>query len=563
MTHPFLPTGLAVLARWYPWPVTVSEELRRAVSELGWETTGETVVKAGYVAGVLAACLTVLPGLRLAGPPGGFVAIALGLGLVHAVHTGPVIGHRIQRTRALGDAPGLLARGVMRMRVTASPETAATFAAKTGDGPLAASLARHVRRGRHTGQSGLSSFVDDWGERFVPLSRAVALLPAAASAPPDRRDHILDRALSTVLDGTREEMRSFAAEIRGPTTALYAFGVLLPTALVALLPAAGAAGLAIAPATVVLTYNMFLPALLVATGAWLLSQRPLVFPPPDARSHPSADVSKFAVVAGPAVGIAAWIIVAPLVPWWGPPIAALGLGLGSFLWLYYRPVVAVYDEIHAGEAALPAALSLTGRRIAEGQSVEAAMASSEGELDGPLGAVFAETRRQQRQRKVGLEAAMFGDYGTLQRLPSRRIQSSMQLLVLAATAGRPAGDALLSLADHLTAFDRIQREARHELAYVCRTLSSTALLFGPLVAGATVALGDGMAGEAFAGEAVSLSWLGGPIGVYVLVMAVVLTGLATGLRRGLDRTLLGVRIGRALCGATIAYLGAYLVVGLI
>jgi len=70
------------------------------------------------------------------------------------------------------------------------------------------------------------------------------------------------------------------------------------------------------------------------------------------------------------------------------------------------------------------------------------------------------------------------------------------------------------------------------------------------------------AGEEFLAERTqSLVWLGGPVGVYVLLLAVVLTTLATGLTRGLDRELLGYQIGRALCCAAGAYLGAYLLVG--
>jgi hypothetical protein len=136
------------------------------------------------------------------------------------------------------------------------------------------------------------------------------------------------------------------------------------------------------------------------------------------------------------------------------------------------------------------------------------------------------------------------------------------LLALAAREGRPAGEALLALADHVEQLRRIRQEAHHDLAYVCRTLSSTAMLFGPLVAGATVALADGIAGEAF-GEEVALGWLGGPVGGYVLVLAVVLTGLSTALRRGFDGPLLGHRIGRALVCATGTYLTAYLLVGVV
>jgi hypothetical protein len=551
------------LARLYPWPVEVSETLRDALSVLEWGVTPETVVRAGYVVGLLVGAVAAALALVAIGPLATVPGVVFGLAVVHLVHTGPLVAARIRRTTALGDAPALVSRAVLRMRLSPTPERAAAFAAASGEGPLAASLAGHVRQAEHTGQSGLDSFGEAWADLFPSLRRALALVAAAGSAPAGDRERVLDRALGTVLDGTRERMREFAAEIRGPTTALYAFGVLLPTALVALLPAGAAAGVAIAPVTVVFAYNLLLPAVLVAASVWLLSQRPVAFPPPDLSDHPDATTGDGAVVAGFVVGIAAWVGTAPTFPGWAPPVAAVGLGCGVALWLRYRPVVAVYEEIHAAERELGDALALAGRRVADGMAVETAVAETEAELDGPMGEAFEACARRQRQLQVGVHEAFLGRHGALDRVPSPRIRGSIALLALAAHEGRPAGEALLSLADHVEELRRVRQEADHDLAYVCQTLSSTAMLFGPIVAGATVALADGMAGEAFGNGDVSLGWLGAPVGVYVLMLAVVLTALSTALRSGLDGPLVGYRVGRALASGTIAYLCAYLLVGVI
>ncbi len=558
-----LVTAIRGLAGLYPWVVDPGEELCDAVSVLDWETTPATVVRAGYVTGVVVGVFAAGVGVILAGPLAAVPGVALGFVATHLVHTAPLVGARVRRTTALGDAPALVSRAVLRMRLAPTPERAAAFAANAGDGPLAASLERHVRRAEHAGGSGLRTFGEAWAELFPPLRRSLALVSAAGSAPAGDRERVLDRALETVLDGTRERMRRFATDIQGPTTALYAFGVLLPTALVALLPAAAAAGVTVAPVTVVFVYNLLLPALLVTAGGWLLSRRPVAFPPPDVGDHPDAATGDGALVAGGVVGLAAWVGTMPVFPGWAPPVAAVGLGGGVWLWLRYRSVVTVYDEIRAAERELGDALALTGRRVAGGQAVETAVAETATELDGPMGDAFEAATRRQRQLQVGVREAFLGPRGALQRMPSPRIRGSVALLALAADEGRPAGEALLSLAGHVEQLRRIRRESHHDLAYVCRTLSSTAILFGPLVAGATVALADGIAGEAFGDGGVSLGWLGAPVGVYVLVLAVVLTALSTALRRGLDGPLVGYRVGRALAGGTGAYLAAYLLVGVV
>ena len=554
---------LGVLARLYPWAVGPSDELREAVSTLASDVAPETVVRAGYGAGLLAGMVAATLMLVMVGPLATVPGAVLGLAVVHVVHSAPLVVARVRQTAALGDGPALISRLVLRMRLSSTPERAAAFAAASGEGLLAERLAVHVRRAEHTGRSGLERFGEAWAEPFPPLARAVALVGAAGSAPADDRERVLDRALVTVLDGTRERMREFAADIRGPTTALYAFGVLLPTALVALLPGGAAAGVAIAPVTVVVIYNLLLPAMLVAASAWLLSRRPVAFPPPDLADHPDADTGDGAVVAGFLVAVTAWVGTAPTFPGWAPPVSAVGLGCGVALWLRYRPLVGVYSEIHAAERELGDALALAGRRVATGQAVETAVAETGDELDGPIGDAFQGCSRRQRQLQVGVREALLGPHGALDRLPSPRIRTSVALLALAADEGRQAGEALLSLSDHVEKLRRVRREANHNLAHVCRTLSSTAMLFGPLVAGATVALADGMAGEAFGGGEVSLGWLGAPVGVYVLVLAVVLTALATALRRGLDGPLVGYRVGRALGCATVTYLCSYLLVGVV
>jgi hypothetical protein len=113
------------------------------------------------------------------------------------------------------------------------------------------------------------------------------------------------------------------------------------------------------------------------------------------------------------------------------------------------------------------------------------------------------------------------------------------------------------MADHLDDLREVEREARRELAQVTGTLKSTAAAFGPLVAGATVALARGMAGTGEFGAAVPTAALGLAVGVYVLLLAAVVTALATSLERGFDRTLVGYRVGLSLLSATAVYLAAF------
>jgi len=555
------------LARLYPRSTDGVDGLERPLAYLGWEVSPAIVVRAGYGAGGLVGgvglvlTLLVPAAFRTAAVLG---TLAFGAGMVYAMWRFPELYATARRTRALGAAPDLVARTVLSMRLEPVPERAAAFGASSGEGPLAANLADHVRQSRHTATAALSSFGDEWATLFPSLRRSLALVLAAGSAPAHDRSRMLDRALSVVLSGTRDRMASFAADIRGPATALYAFGVLLPIALIALLPAAGVAGLAVTPVSVVALYGFVLPAIVCTGAVWLLSRRPVVFPPPSVRrTHPDVtDRTGVAVAVALVLAVGGWFIAGRLFPPWAPTIATVGLGAGSFLWIRSRPVMAVYERTRAAESRLPDALELVGRRVANGRAVETALARAAAELDGPMGETLAAGVRQQRQLQVGVRTAFLGRHGALRRVPSPRVRGSMALLALAAHEGRPAGAALLALAEHVEDLRTIEAEARQSLSHVCRTLVSTGAVFAPMVAGATVAMAGTIGASRFPGATTSFPWLGGVVGWYVLVLAVLLPALSTGLRRGLDRTLLYQQIGRGLVSATCIYLLTYQLAGL-
>jgi hypothetical protein len=554
---------LRSLAWLCPWEIEASADLRRALAFLDAGVRPETVVRAGYGVGVVGTVFTLF---TLFAPGFGYVWLlvsgALTLLAVHLVHAGPRALAVARRTRALGSTPDLVARTVLRMRLSPVPERAAEFAAESGDGPLAASLRAHVRRARTTGEDALVTFGEEWSEWYPELGRSLGLVSAASGMDGRDRDRTLDRALSVVLEGTRSRMRAFATRVSRPVTALYAFGVLLPTALVALLPAAHAAGVGVTTWTVVAVYDVVLPLGIVGAAAWLVVRRPVAFPPPGVdHTHPDVP-DRTAAVLGVGAGTAtlAGVATNSLLPLWAGPFAAVGLGTGAVLWLYYRPIVAVYGRVRDVEAGLPDALALVGRQVANGVPVESAIGTAAGDVDGRMGEVLGRAVTRQRQLHVGVTEAFLGEHGALSAFPSPRVRGSMAVLGLAAREGKPAGEALLALADHVEDLHRVEREARHDLENVCGTLRSTGALFGPMVAGTTVALADRIASGSTLGGGESMPWLGPAVGGYVLAFAVVLPALATSLARGFDGPLVGHRVGRALLVATATYLGSYLLV---
>ena len=569
---------------------TGSAELQRAVAFLGWDMTAGRVVEVGTRAGIVSGLVSAGVGGLLGGPgPGILVGLVVGLAVTHVVHRGAVWLAALRRTRALGAAPGLVGRLVLRMRLDPSTERAVRFAARTGRGPLAAGLARHERRCVNGPTSGLRAFAREWRPWFPAIDRAAALVRTAASAPPERRGRCLDRALDATLSGTTERLAAFVGDVRGPVSALYAFGVLLPLALIALLPAAAASGVPIPPVVVAGLYLFVLPGGLLVASGWLLSRRPVAFPPPSiGRGHPDVPGRlRYALAAGIGAGFVAAAGSSAAVASWVAPVSAVGVGIGTALVVWARPRRAVLSEVRSIESGLPDAMTIVGGDVAEGVAVERAVANAADRLDGSTGDVCDRAARRSETLRVGVREAFLGRGGPAATVPSPRVQGAVALLAVAGREGRPAGDVLLELADQLERLRELERDARRQLATVTGTLSNTAAVFAPLVGGATVALATGVdtvgvggldaaagvagdplaagadpgtvqsAGESAGGGALSVPVLGRIVGVYVLLLAATLTALATGLERGFDATLVAYRVGIALPTATATYVVAF------
>jgi len=557
---------IAVLADLWPLSTPNRPPLRRALGFLEWSVRPGDLQAASFAGAFLLGLTGVLTNALVGGTVGlvggacCLVAATLALGAGRLVE----LLARARRASALGAAPALLTRATLRMRLRPAPEAAARFAGATARGALARSLAGHVRRTANGPETGLNAFASEWAPWFPELERACSLVESAGRQPAADREATLDSARRAVLDGARDRMSTFAASIRGPITALYAFGVLLPLALVSLLPALDAAGMATSLSLIVLVYDLCLPAVVIAASVWLLAKRPVAFPPTVIeRSHPDVWTTRWQAIGAGLIagGLAGWVAQRLLGTWTGP-LAAVGCGVGTALLVAFFPMQSVRSEVRAVEAGLPDALSLIGRQVKRGVATEQALDRVADECPCAAGTVFASAARRQRRLGVDIESAFTGENGALSTVPSDRAATGAALLALSAREGRPAGTALTSLGDHLETLDEVEQETRRAVEQVTNTLSTTAAVFGPLVGGATVALSAALGHGGPLGGTTPVSAVGLAVGWYVLVLTVVLTALATGLTRGLDRSLVGYRIGLALVTATAAYLTAFVGAGL-
>lgn len=479
----------------------------------------------------------------------GLVGVALAALLAYGPHVRAVA----RRSRTLGAAPDVIGLVVLSLRLDPALERATAFAADHGDGRLAASLAAHAREARGRSGAGFAAFAETWADHLPSLRRAAALADAAVEAPPGDRERLLDRTLAVVVEGTQERAGEYADAVHGPTTAVYAFGVVLPLALVGVAPAAASAGLPVTAGAVALAYGVGLPLAVLAVVCWILARRPVALPPAGVPAdHPGLDGRRRRTALAAVCGFAAALAASTVLPAWALPVLLVGWPVGGALACWCQPACEIREHARDVEDGLADALSVLGHRLRHGRAVEAAVADAGDTLDGAAGAVFAAAGRRMRRLRVGVEEAFFGDHGPLARTRSHRARAAVSLAVHAADAGPPGGRVLVDVADLFDDLAALDREVRREFAATTRTLRHTALVYAPLVAGVTVALSARVSGIDGA-TALPTSSLALAVGGYVLWLAAVLPALAVGLDRGLDRALVGYHAGVALAAAATVY----------
>lgn len=506
--------------------------LAAAIVALGLVTAGGMASVLPYVGGAV-----------------GILAVATAVSILY----GPALVDVSRRSRTLGAAPDLVCLVVLSLRLEPALERATSFAADHGTGRLADSLGAHAREARGRPGAGFAGFADTWTAHLPSLRRAAALADAAVESPAGDRERLLDRTLTVVVDGTRERTSEYADAVHGPTTAVYAFGVVLPLALVGVVPAAASAGLPLTVGAFALGYGVVLPLGVVAAAAWVLARRPVAFPPAEIPTgHPALEGRTVRAALAAGCGVVAAVLAARLLSAWVLPILLVGWPLGGALAVWYRPACELRADARDVEAGLADALSLLGHRLRQGHSVEAAVRGAAATLDGPAGDVFDSAARRMARLRVGVTEAFLGDHGPLVAVPSERTRAAVPLVSHAAAAGPAGGRVLVDVASLFDDLATLDREVRREFAATTRTLRHTAFVYAPLVAGVTVALAGRVSGLE-GGTGLPTGALALAVGGYVLWLAAVLPALAVGLERGLDRALVGYHAGVALAASATVF----------
>ncbi len=490
---------------------------------------------------------------------------------------------RLDALRSLGDVPEVTAYLVMALRLVPSPEAAVRFAAESSDRSLARELRKTLwdvgLRAHATVEEGLAALADKFGRRSESFRRALHLLRASTAERDEaQRVMTLNRALDVVLEGSKGLMEEMAERLRQPAAILFSVFVMIPLALVAMLPAAGIVGFRPGPAEVALLYLVLFPLATLLYSERVLRMRPFAFAPAplpgDLPDFPGARRSfAEAAAAGAGTGTASILLLpAAGLPASAALLPALAAGGALFSVRWAGPRQKLRQRVHRMEGELPDALLVLGRRIGEGRSPEEALQFAARTLEGgELAGALADGSARLLSARTDLEGALLGPEGALARLPSARVRALFRLFaVCVRRSPEAAGAAITKLADHLRELRGVEERMKRMLSEVTSTMRTTSGVFAPLIGGVTVGLSDtvgqilvrasaaaslpGEEAPALASSPLGLDFLAPAIGLYLFALAAILVRFEGAVEEGSEREGFAAALGPRWAVAAGVYL---------
>ena len=441
---------------------------------------------------------------------------------------------RERRQDASAEAPEVVSYLAMGLTTAPALDRAMAFAAEHAEGPLAEGMRGALwdvhLRGRTRIEDAFLSVADAWGSRDADVKRAMyGIAHAVRDGSPETLARALDRARTQVFEGTRRRMREYAASLRGPTTALFALGVLLPLIVSSMVPLLSVGSFSPSAVEVadrdqgnplpwVLLLDVAFPAATFAFAHAVSSRRP--------RSGPRGFVRMRRVLMG-AVAVPVAVLLTLSFPNPLVPVVAIGIAVGSLsvgLLSATRAAVREGRRREAVEREFPDALFQLGSRLQEGNGLESAFLAVADAAQGTECAdLFRGIVHAMRFGGGTVEDALFGPGGALERMPSRTVRASLKLVVdLAVKDPETAGRAALETSSHLRDLQGIEQDLRAELRPTVDAMRATATFFAPAVLGVSASL-YGLLFRAFSTAAslpMAPAAFAAALGVYLVLTAV-------------------------------------------
>ena len=525
-----------------------SPEQEDSLNFLDWQVSAEDYYATfkglflyGTIAGVLAGLVMALASEVNTGLFAGLSIVLAAIVAANLYMQLPKMAAEQEKKLALAYIPEIVNYIVMSMRLVPNLEKAVEFAASHGRGKIAEDMKRiiwQVQIGEYESvEEALDELAYRWGPYSDDFKHALMLIRSSLiETDKQRRDDLLEKANSDVLEGSKEKMDLYARQLHQPTVYLYYFGILLPLMMAIILPIGGAiAKTDIAnPVTMSVLYIFILPVLVLVYGNSILGSRPPTYVPPDIPEdfpglppkgiwrigntgvpYKFLAVFLFAglVAAGywadqqllasiPSYALEEQMKIVPHItvfcdkagakcdPFIGQLTVSgllLGIAAAVSVWLLgkYSARKKVQDEIRAMEVEFKDALYVLASRLGENRPMEEALRQAVEFLPKSKIAnnIFKRILENVSSMGMTVEAAIFDEtFGAIKNYPSNVIRGGLRIMVDSVELGvNVAAKSLISLSMQIRNAQKIDEMLRKLLEDVTTMLGTMSTFVAPIV----------------------------------------------------------------------------------
>lgn len=448
------------------------------------------------------------------------------------------------------DSPSVVGAMTMSMNRSPSLERALEAGCRSGSGPLHSSLSMVSWRSL-TGEAGdLRESISAWSScldrRNEGLRRSLHLILAAEEAPQsDGRYRLLERANSLVMEGLREAFERYVGSLSFPVMLVFAFGVLAPVMLFSLIPMMGMQGGEMDLTTLALLLLVVVPSMTLAYTRSMVSRSPLRV----RNDHAPREGWRQLLLLSAVPAFAAAYLVTSSALW--STMAALALALIA---LFEREGERGNEEEDA--ASFVDGLYRMGNAMLGGKDLEAAFQEAARAEEGRFRSWASRMTHLTRTGRSQLAEVVRDDW-ELTAMGEVLRQSYLTVMECSRDDHVGAGRVAVNLAQCQSDMFRTRRKMRESLRSVVDMMSSTSLVFAPVVIGLTSGIMGMLGGDR--------DWLMALASVYVVELAFLVnyfTGSLDGWKRGNGKLTsygargalaLAVFLTASLCGQSLLF----------
>lgn len=398
------------------------------------------------------------------------------------------------------------------MKVIPNIEHAVKFAAKNLSGPLSRDLKKliwDVYTGKHnTVMEALDPFIDKWKIESDEFVKSIYLIKTSFFESGEKRERMLNEAVTVILEGTRERMRRYSRDLKSPMTVLNALGILLPIVGLVFFPIMGLfMPEVIRPGFLIIGYNVILPITVYWMMKTYLEKRPATFHQPDLSAHPlfahdpiPKTVLALSVLIPPVI-IAYFYHLITLVPTQQFDFNSLLYSL-TITWSISLGIIAycisstfyklkVRDDIIKIESELGEVLFQFGSQLTRGMPIESALKDTLPKIrDLKISLMFEKILYNMQSFGMTFAAAVFDKHGgAINYYPSKLTAAVMRAVTEISKSGTHVlSDAMLAISKYLRDMNRVEEDLEETMSEVTSTMQMQSLLLAPLSAGIVVAM---------------------------------------------------------------------------